>query len=476
MSKRKIHFAVLVVDVIWSLLALVLAFAIRYDMGLNLGYSRVNHPNFLLLAGVSLSFWIFLYEAMELDCFRHGWQTAATISRTSLAVGFHFAILLSAGYFARLYYSRFVLLCYFVLLWVGVLSIRFAAYGIIRVQLRRGRARKVVLVGNYKLSTEIAYRVSRHPELLYTVVGFLTPFGRVGDSSEAAASGELTGLTSLDSATFLKKTGVQELIVCLQQAPPLEMQNLLARCQQEGMHIQVVPQPYELYLSRPKLSEVDGIPLLSLEHPRLSPVVVAAKRVLDLAIATVLIVPAAAVVTLAGAILWLRDRRFIRRELRCGLHGRQFRMYRLDIKTDDATAPHLHNILHRLSISELPQILNVFRGDMSLVGPRPESPERVREYSEWQKQRLKVLPGMTGLAQVNGLREQNSSDEKARFDLQYILQWTPLLDLILLLQTVWTLSGRLLGRGRPIAGPCLNQNHSRSPERNVPRAVEASWD
>src|SRR5882672_7732164 len=83
---------------------------------------------------------------------------------------------------------------------------------------------------------------------------------------------------------------------------------------------------------------------------------------------------------------------------------------------------------------------------MSLVGPRPESPERVKNYSDWQRQRLNVRAGVTGLAQVHGIREQHSSEDKARFDLQYIVNWSPFLDLSLILQTVWTLLIRGLNR------------------------------
>jgi lipopolysaccharide/colanic/teichoic acid biosynthesis glycosyltransferase len=87
-------------------------------------------------------------------------------------------------------------------------------------------------------------------------------------------------------------------------------------------------------------------------------------------------------------------------------------------------------------------LLNVFGGQMSLVGPRPESPDRVKHYSEWQRARLKAIPGMTGLAQVNGLREEHPSEEKTRFDLHYILEWSPFEDVSLLLQTVSTLVTR----------------------------------
>jgi lipopolysaccharide/colanic/teichoic acid biosynthesis glycosyltransferase len=93
---------------------------------------------------------------------------------------------------------------------------------------------------------------------------------------------------------------------------------------------------------------------------------------------------------------------------------------------------------------------------MSIVGPRPESPERVKHYSDWQRQRLSVEPGLTGLAQVQGLRERHSSEEKARFDLQYIFHWSLFLDLSLIVQTVWTLALRLVKTERgpaPSEGP-----------------------
>ncbi len=95
-------------------------------------------------------------------------------------------------------------------------------------------------------------------------------------------------------------------------------------------------------------------------------------------------------------------------------------------------------------LTELPQLLNVLRGEMSLVGPRPEGLERTRHYSDWHQRRLSVKPGMTGLAQVLGLREQNSSEDKTKYDLQYIFHRSPFQDISILLQTLWTIPLRLL--------------------------------
>jgi lipopolysaccharide/colanic/teichoic acid biosynthesis glycosyltransferase len=128
-------------------------------------------------------------------------------------------------------------------------------------------------------------------------------------------------------------------------------------------------------------------------------------------------------------------------------------------------------MLENMSLTELPQLWNVLRGEMSLVGPRPESPDRVTRYSEWQQQRLSIKPGMTGLAQVHGLRDQNSSEEKTRFDLQYILNPSAVADVSILLQTLWTLAVRLFRYPEPI-GSASNVQGSKLFDEVTPDFVE----
>ena len=140
----------------------------------------------------------------------------------------------------------------------------------------------------------------------------------------------------------------------------------------------------------------------------------------------------------------LRKGRGFRRELRCGLHGETFLMYRLNSDRPASALPAHEYLMQWSSLTELPQLFNVLRGEMSLVGPRPEGPERTRHYSEWHKQRLSVKPGITGLAQVHGLRDQNSSEDKTKYDLQYILHRSLFQDISLLLQTAWTITRRLV--------------------------------
>lgn len=174
------------------------------------------------------------------------------------------------------------------------------------------------------------------------------------------------------------------------------------------------------------------------------------KRVLDVALSLGILLLLSPIFTLAIFVVYAKKGRAFRTEPRCGEGGIPFKMYRLNIERHHGANPQPYERLFvRWSLTELPQLWNVLRGDMSLVGPRPESPERTKHYSDWQRQRLRVRAGVTGLAQVHGLREQHPSEDKTRFDLQYICNWSPLLDLSIIVQTVWTLLSRGLVQEPP---------------------------
>ena len=432
---------VFLLDTWWLVSALGISYALRYSQ------VRV-HPSasYGMLVFAGLGVWALLFRAMRLDGFDGGWRIATIVGRTAFATGLLMAFVLTAAYLDKLYYSRLLLSYFGLLLFVGFLLIRVGVYFFLRGQYRRGVTRKVVVVGNDRVAREFAFKIQRHPELLYELVGTLYP---VGDnvSNEGPDLQPNKALSSMDVLETLAGHGIDELIV-LEQPPDLEFQTFINRCRNQGIHVSVLPRGYELYTSKLKLMEIDGLPLISLENPAKFPLATSVKRAGDLVIAMLLLTPGAIIVGIAMLVLTLDRRKPLRREIRVGKNGRQFGMYRLNIDRESNGGPRYEQTLRDLSISELPQLLNVLRGEMSLVGPRPESPERVRNYSEWQRERLKALPGMTGLAQVNGLREQHPSEEKTRFDLQYILEWSPLEDWSLLLQTIGTLMARCFRPGR----------------------------
>jgi lipopolysaccharide/colanic/teichoic acid biosynthesis glycosyltransferase len=301
--------------------------------------------------------------------------------------------------------------------------------------------RKVVILGSGRTARELAAKMARHPETLCSVVGHLVPSDSYTGNSAISQAPRVIPVKTLGIVELLKAQGVGELIVVGSPGSQNEMVALAARCRNEAIQMSLVPDLYELYLAKPNLLDLDGLPVLQLPEP--TPLVTSGlKRVMDLALGMMLAAPALPILLFAAILLRMQGKSPFRFEVRCGYNAEHFRMLRLNVTRNGADLTFLEHILEELSITELPQLWNVLSGQMSLVGPRPESADRVDHYTDWERQRLMVKPGMTGLAQVCGLRDQHSSEEKCRFDLQYLLDCSIFLDLSLLLQTIWTLAGR----------------------------------
>jgi lipopolysaccharide/colanic/teichoic acid biosynthesis glycosyltransferase len=268
---------------------------------------------------------------------------------------------------------------------------------------------------------------------------------------------------------LLRGRGIDDLIIAVSRTEHPEITDLIARCRREGIGISLVPQPYELYLSQPKLLDLDGLPLLKLGAPPGIQGTPAWKCVLDLVLSTFLLLMTGPAILAVAAWFKIRKGKAFSSETRCGQNGKAFTMYRLNSDRHAVGLPFHEFVMQQSSFTELPQLLNVLRGEMSLVGPRPEGPEKVRHYSDWHRQRLSIRPGMTGLAQVHGLRDQNSSEDKTRHDLQYILHRSLFLDISLLLQTTWTLALRSFRHKPDEAEPPLERSGV-----SLPPALEES--
>jgi len=395
-----------------------------------------------LLATVGI--WIVIFYCMKVDGFRRGWDLSAILSELFLAVSFLMMIVLAGGYLLRIFISR-LLICYFgILLFLGFAAIRYGAHSILGSRYLAKAVRRVLIVGSGPVAREMATKIERHPEMLCQVVGFLYSADSSLDSRLPVTANEATAVQSLAVIDLLRKKRVDEVIITLSKPGIPEMTNLAAQCRRQGIGVSVVPHPYELYLSKPQLLDIDGLPVLQLREANANFGNTVWKRGLDVSLGVILLVLTAPIVLIGAVVLLAKKVQPFCQEARCGQLGKHFHMWRLNSDREAAAVPAAEVILQQLSITELPQLWNVLRGEMSLVGPRPESPERVKHYSDWQRQRLNVKPGLTGLAQVHGLRQQHSSEEKARFDLQYMLQYSFFLDISLLLQTAWTLIGRVL--------------------------------
>lgn len=462
MILRKLPVAVLIADLTWSVVAMGGALTLRYGMQWG-RLDRDSSSQLLLFLGAALLIWVLFSLLLPLDGFRGGWRLSAVVSQMLLAVGMLMVILLSGGYLIRSYVSRLALLQFSLLLLVGFVSLRIAFYLILRSQLKNGGVRRIVILGSGRLARELARKVERHPEMLCKVVGLLTPDDGTSESQSSSFPGSNARIaeTTLGVVELLSVQRTDEVILVLDECASPDLLNLAARCRDRGIRVSLVPQFYELYLSRFHLTDLDGLPVLQMARPGLSVPALVGKRVLDLALGTLLFFASVPILLPLAVVLRCIKGKAFRWEMRCGFQGKPFVMLRLNVDRLARKESWFDAVLREFSLTELPQLWNVLRGDMSLVGPRPESRDRVYRYSEWEQQRLAVKPGMTGLAQVQGLREQHSSEEKTRFDLQYLLNCSLWTDLSLLLQTVWTLATRSAHRRKPIAELGLTESADR---------------
>jgi lipopolysaccharide/colanic/teichoic acid biosynthesis glycosyltransferase len=444
MTAKKLTNWMVTADLIWTLLSFFVAGFLRYGVGWGIR-DRISFYPLLPFLVASLVLWVLLFHRFRLDGFHGGWRFPAVASRLLLAIFCLMSGLLATAYLAQRYVSRLVLVYFGALLFVGFLVFRYLVSQQLRARRRMGNLSRIVVVGSGSIAREVAAKIERHPEMLCKVAGFLFPDdGPVKFGSFMENGGEGTRrVSTLGIIDLLRARGIDELIVALSQSTSSEVLTLTGRCREAGIRVSLVPQPYELYLSKPTLLDLDGLPLLQLNDPAPTRLFLQCKRLLDLALGTVLATLAIPIVVPVAFALRATKQKAFCWDTRCGQHGQTFSMLRLNVPRHVHDGTRFERWLEELSVTELPQLWNVLCGQMSLVGPRPESPNRTKRYTEWQQRRLSVKPGITGLAQVYGLRDHSSSEDKTRYDLQYLLYPSLLVDVSLLLQTLWTLFRRL---------------------------------
>jgi lipopolysaccharide/colanic/teichoic acid biosynthesis glycosyltransferase len=441
MAFDRLRISVLLADGIWILLALLLVCDRRFDAVCRIHAPEAFGSEFLCLLLLSLVVWPTLYFWIKLDGFEHGWGLTSVSSWLAIGVLLQSIVLGANAYFLRETFQRRFLLYTAVLLYAGYFAIRVLARWLLAWGAAVG-VRRMVILGHGRVARELAAKISQHPELRTKVVGFFSVSGQNGRELQAPP---LRGISTLEIPEMLQRQSITDVVIVF-SGQSREVSSLVDRCRAAGMTVSLVSEYYDLYLTRPKLVEVGGIPLLRFDKPSEHNWLLHVKPAMDFLMAIGLLVVSVPLIALATLQLMLREGPMLESETRCGRNGRPFSMLRFAIAAEDPSNTWLMNFMVRTSLNELPALWNVLRGEMSIVGPRPETPERIKHYSEWHRQRLRFKPGITGWAQVHGSRDFDSSDEKARFDLHYILNWSPLLDIVVLLQTLGTILSRLRPR------------------------------
>lgn len=448
MKTRKYEVWILLADLAWVAAAFLGADLLRFGLTW-VPEERASIRALLPFVIATCVMWLLLSLFMPMDGYRRGWKLSNVLSQLLVGTICTFATLLAIGYLMRSYVSRLALVYFVCLMIAGFIGVRCLARLLLRWRHRDGDLWRVLILGCGREAQEVATKIEQHPEMLCQVVGMLFPEPSVEELVvPGLSSGEPLQLHTLDIFQLIREKEINEVILAFSHQLTPEIRTLVGRIRDMGVQTSLVPQSYELYASRPRLVRIDELPLVQLRDPDVSLRYLVLKRCLDICVASICLIPAWFFLVPFALVLRLKTGRAFRAETRSGHYGKPFAMLRLNVDRPVHTNSRFELFLEQMSITELPQLWNVLLGQMSLVGPRPDPLGKSSQYSEWHQRRLKIKPGMTGLAQVRGLREFSSPEQKTRLDLQYAVNPYLLWDLSLLLETLWTLWLRIWSRPR----------------------------
>jgi Undecaprenyl-phosphate glucose phosphotransferase len=313
---------------------------------------------------------------------------------------------------------------------------------------RRWRAgiglKKILIAGSGDLGRLVADKILEHRELGYQIVGFVDD--RAGGDHLGYRGFPLLG-TLDDAADITAQESIDHLYVALPPEQHVRMLELLESTSREMVDVKVVPDLLQVIALRARLEDLDGIPVININEPPLQGFNSIVKRGIDIVMSAIALAILALPIGLIALFVKLTSKGpVLFHQERMGLDGKPFTIVKFRSMYDDAerhTGPvwaiaddprvtNLGRFLRRSNLDELPQLWNVLRGDMSIVGPRPERPHFVEQFKHKIPQymlRHKVKAGLTGWAQVNGWRGNTALEKRIEYDLYYIENWSVRLDL-----------------------------------------------
>ena len=413
-------------------------------------------PYYQLLLGL-LPLWGVAFYWSDTNDFRRSYRVMAVRYARAVVVGLGLLVvaqfLFRLDFISRSFVAMFAALQLSALMFGRVLAME-------TVKLLRSHSddgHRVVIVGANDRGVAFARSLREHSPSNIKLLGFVS---MPGESGHPAARPNLGYVGSL--AALLDRQPVDEVVFAVPGKHPEILRDAMASCEVRGVDVLVNLPPTVPSKGTMQIANVSGFdyPLLNLRRTPTSEARLAAKRLLDFTGALIGIILSGPIMAAAAIAIRITDPGpVLFRQVRAGRNGRTFTMLKfrsmvMDAEKRKAELIHLNEMdgpvfkikrdpritavgrfIRKTSIDELPQLFNILWGDMSLVGPRPPLPSEVEQYEPWQRRRLSVKPGLTGMWQVSG-RNQIDFDEWMRMDLDYIDNWSLWLDIKIILKTV----------------------------------------
>jgi len=406
-----------------------------------------------VLVGILAPFILHLPPATSAQLLMRQWPAAVILlMRWVVLLG----VLLAIGYITKLSaeFSRRVILTWVVLTPVPLILTSLLLNELSRRLIYSAKnARRAVFAGFNDVSVALAQRLRRNPELCISVAGFFDD--RSAERLGVDEGGDLLGGLP-DLPIYVKRHGIDVIFIALPMRHVQRVLDLLEDLGDTTASIYYVPDIFVYDLIQSRTGEILGMPVVAMCETPFYGYRGVVKRVMDLAVASFALLVLSPLLLLVALLVKLSSPGpVLFQQRRYGLDGDEIRVYKFrtmkvtedggeirQASRDDPRITSIGRVLRRFSIDELPQLLNVLNGTMSLVGPRPHAVahnEMYRKLIKGYMIRHKVLPGMTGLAQVNGCRGETTRLEdmqaRVRFDLEYLRHWSPLLDIKIMVKT-----------------------------------------
>jgi len=464
-KKNAVTFSVGLGDLILINIAIMIGYYLRFHLELGVGTWIQPHPvapiSPYLKALVFIDY-AFLVLFMLFKLYRRE-RSRSSLDEThailkSLLVGFFMAT--SLTFFIRVEgfeYSRIVFFYSFLLSTVFITIWRFIVLRSERWYRRHGgNINWVLIVGTGEMARIVVKKLHQHPELGYRVAGFT--------AADTQSLRDLNGYPCLgvldDIGKIITSHSIDEVFISETQLSHFQLLEVVSECEELGILVKMVPTVYDLLIDFADTSDLDGLPLVTVREQPMYEVSLASKRLFDICLSGLILILNLPIMIVVPILIKLgSEGPVIYKQIRAGVGGKPFKMFKfrtmyvdaekkleelIDIDQleepvfkikDDPRITKIGKFLRRTSMDEIPQFWNVFIGDMSIVGPRPEETQLVDKYNIWQKRRLKIKPGITGMQQIR-CRGTTSLEDRVKYDIYYLRKHSLLMDIWIILKTI----------------------------------------
>lgn len=451
MSRRTEKLFLFISDFIFINLAWAIYYYIRIESG---WIVYANPPAFLLPLFAVYVYWLIIFSFAGL--YQH-WFVRSRFDEFSSVFK-----AVSAGSFILFFIifiddfmsnapaiSRFLILIYWLLMIICVSSGRIIIRSLQRNLLEKGIGlRNTAIIGSGGKALELRSMIEKFPQLGYKILGFVNL-----DQDVAASKDNLGKLSGVQEV--IRKKNISEILIALEPSEKESLIDVIRYCSEEKVNMKILPDMYEIVSGMAKTNQIYGVPLIEVMPDIMSPAGKLTKRIIDVVISSLTLLITSPVLVITAICIKLDSKGpLFYKQVRVGRKNEEFTIYKFRsmIANSEESGPEwsgdndpritrVGKIIRRLYIDELPQMINVLKNDMSLIGPRPERPffvEQLKKEIPYYYKRLSVKPGITGWAQIKHKYDSSVEDVKTKvqYDFYYIENMSLKLDFKIMINTI----------------------------------------